>query len=76
MADRELALIEEEEEADRLTAQIGQFGYTVRRIKRVETLATLTELLHCSSLSCLTRMDGKTSALSNHFDVKTYRCLR
>ena len=38
MADRELVLIEEEEEADRLTAQIGQFGYTVRRIKRVEDL--------------------------------------
>ena len=39
MADRELVLIEEEAtEADRLTAQIGQFGYTVRRIKRVEDL--------------------------------------
>ena len=40
MADRELVLIEEEEEeeADRLTAQIGQFDYTVRRIKRVEDL--------------------------------------
>jgi diguanylate cyclase (GGDEF)-like protein len=39
MADRELVLIEEEAiEADRLIAQIGLFGYTVRRIKRVEDL--------------------------------------
>lgn len=43
MADRELVLIEEEKaEADRLTAQIGQFGYTVRRIKRAEDLGDIS----------------------------------
>jgi diguanylate cyclase (GGDEF)-like protein len=58
MADRELVLIEEDAaEADRLIAQIGQFGYTVRKIDGVESLGK-TEGVAALLVAVLSDEDG------------------
>ena len=62
MTDRELVLVEENaEEAARLTSQLGQFGYSVRRFDRAGTLGPDTAEAAALLVAIKSDKDGRRS---------------